>query len=174
MPEIGPVKGAGQVVAPSARRVDAFIADVRYRPSRDELSFVRFARRGAGDGNVASPLPALMPLTELVPIPAPGEVAQVRAIVPDQVDVRAQPADELFQPAIGCNGIPVIFLDHDVVGSHGVRLTRVLRVHVAPGGTVKDQPHGWLFELEDEQTPGCLCALAVPEESRDGDAPAIG
>ena len=49
-----------------------------------------------------------MPLTELVPIPAPGEVAQVRAIVPDQVDVCAQPADELFQPAIGGNGIPVI------------------------------------------------------------------
>ena len=57
---------------------------------------------------------------------------------------------------------------------YGVRLTRVLRVHVAPGGTVKDQPYGWLFELEDEQTPGCPCALAVPEEARDGDAPAIG
>ena len=101
MPEIGPGKGAGQIVAPAARRVDAFIADVRGRPARDELSFVRFARRGAGDGNVASPLPALMPLTELVPVPAPGEIAQIRSIVPDQVDVRAKPADELLQPAIG-------------------------------------------------------------------------
>ena len=101
MPEIGPGKGAGQIVAPAARRVDAFIADVRGRPARDELSFVRFARRGAGDGNVASPLPALMPVTELVPVPAPGEIAQVRSIVPAQVDVGAKPADELFQPAVG-------------------------------------------------------------------------
>ena len=39
---------------------------------------------------------------------------------------------------------------------------------------MKDQPHGWLFDLEDEQTPGRPGAVAVPEESRDGDAPAIG
>ena len=125
----GPSKERGQVIAPAARRVDAFIADVGGRPTRDKLSFVRFARRGAGDGHVASSLPALMPLTEFVPHPGPkGSRARSVPSSRIQVDVRAQSAGELFHPAIGVNDIPVVFLDHDVMGSLGVHLTRVLRV----------------------------------------------
>ena len=84
--KVGRGERAGHVVAPATGRGQADVAGKGRRTPGDDLLFGGLTGAGAGDGPGRAPDPALVPLAELVPVAAPGHVAEIAAVVADHVD----------------------------------------------------------------------------------------
>ncbi len=154
-----------QVIAHSTGRVDAHVARVHGRHRFDELGFGWFSRAGAGDGPTAHAAPALVPLAELIPVPSPGHIAEVRPLIADNVDVGPFPAHQPLDYAGGAGGVLVVLLDENVVRRVRIGRAAILRMHVAPTRSLNHKLDRSLVDVEDHHSKRRTLGVSVAQEA---------
>ncbi|OPZ92525.1 MAG: hypothetical protein BWY73_00765 [candidate division TA06 bacterium ADurb.Bin417] len=153
------------------------MAGRRNRPALNQATLALPGRGlddGAQDGRFAGTAPALVSLAELPAVAAAGKVPETAAVVIDQVDVGAGAAGQLQEAAGRIMNIAVVLLDQHRPGPLRLTGTAVLRMEVAPGRPLQDQPVAAVLQVKDQQAPAPGRLLRVPERQRRRQPPAVG
>ena len=139
----------------------------------DQLGLRGLASTRAGDGPVAAAPPALVSLAEFIVVAAPGHVAHVGPVFADNVDIGPGAARQPRDRAFGRGRIAVVLLHEDIVLLLRIERTGILRVHIAPGGTMQNEFNGGCPQVEHHQPPGDSLLAAVAQERAYGQAVSV-
>ena len=143
-------------------------------PAASQQALAAIAVTGSRDGPLAVAPPTLMTLAMFFRYAAPREIAQIRSVIPDDMDIGAESADQLKGIALGIAGVPMIFLDQKIMGGAGIGGAAILRMEIAPAGSLQNQANLGLDEIEDHQSPRRVGRPSIAQIGGDGQAQAIG
>jgi len=115
-----------------------------------------------------------MALAELHSVSSPGQVAEARSIISDQVNIGSVASNQRRDRPAQIMGVAVVLLDHDVVRGLGIRRMAVLRVDIAPGRPLNRRPNAPVFEVEHDHAVRRILCLTVAEKPRRRQSPAVG
>ena len=110
-----------QMIALAIGRGEPAMVGCGHGQAGDQLLLVGVFGVGAGNGPGRLAVPALMSLAKLVAVAAPGHIAEITAVVADDMNICAIAADEPLDVAGWIGGIAVIFLDQEVAKVFFVR-----------------------------------------------------
>ena len=139
-------------------------------PVTNRLTFDQLAAisaDGAGNGPTALPSPALVPLADFYSISTPWQVPEARAVVADQVNVGARTSGARYDGALGIMKVPVVLLNHNVVGCLSLPGAAVLGVKVSPTWPLQDESHLPGSEVDDHQPVGRVRFVPIAEKARE-------
>src|SRR5688500_4338822 len=105
-----------------------------------------------------------MALAVLIAIAAPRHIAEVHAVIANDMNVGAHASGESQELDFRIAKVAVIFLNQNVMLLDWIERARILRVHVAPRWAVNDEIDRRRRHIENHQSPGAL-RYTIAEES---------